>query len=396
MSQGAIEDGELLARASYDSEMYGVQQPSLYPSTGQQPSLYPAASSPAAKQICTSIGEPLTGEVSGAVLHLDLLVVEKLSMLALPSSRMAGATGSTKEYETGPDRLSQSEWRERNETRDFASDELKEGLPFPVLLHLQNIQMSLAAPFSWPKDTSEAAQTRQDPESEPGAGATAPVHRGDGGLALDQTSHLGKITLVLVRGRVESEARSSRAVTVDLDADTGDDICVAQPVLMLAYEEWETVNTPARQGAPYPARPSIRGRSAPDSLTKIVDHKVFAIQRILMQGTPLRGTEAYEDDEVKAAGGGDSHQGALGRSELPYHYHSSDDEDATPGFGRAWQRAHGFRRRAPSHARGHRREATAVRVVMNGVRLDWHAPLQVCDRAPNHPQKSSESPTKEP
>ena len=342
-----------------------------------QSSGFPADSSLEAKTLSVSIGEPVTGEVSGVMLKLDLSVVEKVSTLALSENYgpKKPRARSSKEYNPRMhDRPSRSRLLDNAESRDIGSEELNEGLPFPVLLHFQNIEMSLAAPFSWPMgDFEESKTTHADKEA-----SVHEVPLGDG----DKT-FLGKITFMLVRGKVEGQAGPASALTVDLDSDTGDGMCVAQPVLMLHYEEWEreTMVSYAKfaeeQGSESNASISM-DTHGDHVVRKVVDQKVFSIQRAFVHGSTPHNVEVHDDEEGKDKAGDkageDAQASAFGRSDLDYH--SSDEEDVTPARGSAWQqsRRSGIRRRG--RARSLRREAGSVRVVMNGMRLDWQAPVQ--------------------
>jgi len=426
-----------------------------------------------------SISEAVTGEVSGMVLNVDVVSLEHLSQMGAVFAKQA-----TKHAARRPSRHTANE-HSRRQQQEAGAEKVDEGgdfgmlaLPFPILLHVQNIQMSLSAPFSWEalEDTAEQAQgdetlevqARQTSAAPPSQGASIPsnttmrlfpspeanhkvVHAAypnvsasehdikhsneDGSTArgsasMRQTAQdktfSGKMTLVMVRGKIEGGCGAGSLVSIDLDADNGSTVVLARPVLMLTYQEWEHVTTteaPAqRMRQPVassiidepPARISTNGLSIPSAqqrhvrVDKVVHHTVFSMQRLLLQGTPAyfveektktNGREKAAQDAPPCAPAAhdtpelfmplspslrrrgyhvnvdldrdtDRERSDWGASSFAETWSSEDDESVSPNR-RLQRRPPHAPRRTPA-----KWQAARARVIMSGVRLDWQASMQ--------------------
>jgi hypothetical protein len=211
-----------------------------------------------AKSLSASISEPLTGEISGMLVGVDLRTMQTLLELAPQAKR---ASTHTKAQSTAkhpePKRYSPAD-RRAGAKDNHGSNGMEAGLlPFPVLLHLQNFKMSLSAPFS--RDPLESAgssnercKSQDDTPSTPGQ------------LAPDRT-FTGQITLAMVSGKVEGGSGQGSLVSIDLEAGIQGEPRGAPPVVYISYEEWEHVVRPP--GTPPDPNPS-HDSSSDESLNK--------------------------------------------------------------------------------------------------------------------------------
>jgi len=356
------------------------------------------------------VTDPVTGEISGMVLNLDLQPVECLCEIARAAQKAPAASPklqaarNAKEREGRPSPRLHSKGvrgerggRARQDLSTEKDGPEKQGvLPFPVLLHLQNIQVSLAAPFAWEQENPESK-----PESNSEEAAATGMHAAEGnGDARNGTqgrparmeeesvqrgkSCLGKMTLVLVRAQLEGGAEAGSVLNVDLDAGgASDGQLLARPTLVLSYQEWRHV-----QACAMPVR--------------VLDHTVFSIHRVWVQATPPH-TVHVGDEHAREVGPQDMHQGGAGQEcspglefttpVSPAHRRramrarqdldseretgrdvdwSSDEEEEARRPGRRQGRAN-F---SEHHGHAVQHHAGDARIMVNGVRLNWEAPVQ--------------------
>ena len=363
---GTGRDGSKVSSTAQVSELFSLETSSFYShiDVQQMPK--------GGKHISASISEVVTGEISGANLGLDVLAMETLSQLTLPTKMKASDENSQRV------RCGQVGQGGR------VSEGSLTGLPFPIALHFQNVRMSLSAPF-----VREGDQNQKDgncPQEEN-------VKLGPSGRGVGREL-VGKMMLSLVRGKLEGGDRNDCSFRIDLDANS--DSLDGPPAIHFGYAEWSPDD-------------GMEGRKA----SKIVDHTVFSLQRLYAEATPphvARDGEGEErpnvavpeGEESRLVGGG---RGGEGRADLKYAgvwsesgaangdwSSGEEDAEAKGSFGPRWQRAGGDRPFASRRAQGawgsRKRDRNVkmmsgkIRVVVNGVRLDLQvlAPFAVCPR----------------